>query len=143
MKTLSLYTPSAEEADSRRIDELLATRKDILESYCTAFQPSPNTTGGRKVVLKLQKDRLWKSWTVEEKQFKKMLTAFSDDWYRILERDAERSEPRSFIEHQEGMEDGSQQRVDVSAKVDRQDVFGQKLHVLTVAMDLVRAFEMG
>ena len=41
------------------------------------------------------------------------------------------------------MDDGSQQRLEVSASVEKQDVFGQTLHVLTVAMDLVTAFEVG
>jgi hypothetical protein len=133
-------SPDPEGDETERMAELLLTNHQRLESYCTSFEDG---FAERRVVLKLPRDKAWTSWTLSESQFKKMLTRFNDDWYRILEMDAEKATPRHFIEHHDILEDGSQQRVDISAKLDRQDVFGQKLHVLTVGMDLVRAFEMG
>ena len=128
--------------DAEKIEELLSTRKDVLESYCETFQPTHATKQSRQVVLRLPKDKIWKSWTVQESQFKKMLAAFSDDWNKILERDAEKSDLKTYSAHYTSLDDGSQQRLEVSASVKRQDVFGQKLHVLTVAMDMVTAFEV-
>jgi hypothetical protein len=130
-----------------RMKQLIATNSNVLRSYCTTFQQKfgsdPGSNAERKVVLKLPKDNMWKSWTVGESQFKKMLGQFNDDWYTILEKDAEKSVPMQYVDHLEDMEDGSQQRMSISARLNRQDIFGQKLHVLTVEMDIVRHFEMG
>jgi hypothetical protein len=140
----SIHESSDEENDDDDIiAELLSTKREILETYCDIFQPTYTSAPGRKVTLRLPKDKVWKSWTVEEKQYKKMLSAFNDDWYRVLERDAETSDPASFIEDFGALEDGSLRNLRVAAKVDRKDVFGQKLHLLTVMMDVQRAFEMG